>query len=295
MVQKIPDIDKVLTNSLKFKSKLAIGEDTYKSLKIKKNLSGLWGTFGIGSTAATIAKSSWIASAIGVKKGIAATLSFGLLGTVSTPLTYVAVAAIGSTAIYFGVMKVVKKYSSDRVTIIPKFINTPLDLLAVSMFDLIAPAAYKMSQIDGNVTEEESELIFEYFVKEWGYSAEYVNKSSELISDQILGKNIEEILSPLIDFIKENPDCNKDEIAADILLILREIAEADGILHENEKSYLDQAYKILSDKNISFEQVSSQISSITKKITKVSLPEVKLPKVNMPKMEMPNFLNRDKK
>ena len=98
-----------------------------------------------------------------------------------------------------------------------------------------------------------------------------------------------------IDFIKENPDCNKDEIAADILLILKEIAEADGILHENEKSYLDQAYKILSDKNISFEQVSSQISSITKKITKVSLPEVKLPKVNMPKMEMPNFLNRDKK
>ena len=123
--------ENVLANPLAFKANLAIGEDAYTSLKYGKGLQGLWDSLGIGATAAGIAKTSTVAALVGSKTGWFAAIG---IGASTTPLHLVALAAVGSTAAYVGVMRLVRNYSSQRVDVIPKFINTPLDVLAVSLF-----------------------------------------------------------------------------------------------------------------------------------------------------------------
>lgn len=251
----------VLQNSLAFKKKLRIGEDAYRSLKVGKNLQGAWDAYSIGAGAAGLAKTSAVAGLVGTKVG---PLAFLGIGTMATPLPYVALAAIGSTALYIGVMRKVRQYSEKRVVSIPEFINTPLDLLATCLFDLIAPAVCKMSLIDGEVSEDERVLISDYFVEEWGYSKDYVQESLRVIDDQIRALSAEDIFKPLVDFIKKNPDCNKTEISNDLIFILKEVAEVDGELKDPEIQYLKDASELLSARTFSIQGLISNLPKLRK-------------------------------
>lgn len=255
------DIKSILQNSLAFKEKLSIGEDAYKSLKIGKNLQILIDTLGFGGTAAGIAKTATFASIFGTKTG---TLAWIGLGTAVTPLPIVALFTVGSTALFFGVMHRIRKYSANRVSNIPKFINTPLDLLAASMFDLVAPAVYKMSLIDGEAAQTELDLIHEYFVEDWGYSKDYVVKSSAIVMEDIQEKTLKDIFEPLVEFLRKNPDCNKREIANDLASILKEIAEADGEVKESEQKFLEEATEILCGKRIKFASIMPKLPKFRK-------------------------------
>ena len=56
----------------------------------------------------------------------------------------------------------------SRVEVIPKFINTPIDVLAIGLFDSIAPLSLKVAAADGKISPEELEVIKSYFVEGWG-------------------------------------------------------------------------------------------------------------------------------
>ena len=257
------EAENVLENPLAFKAKLAIGEDAYKSLKYGKGLQGAWDALGVGATAAGIAKTSAVAGLIGSKVGF---LSFIGIGSFVTPLPYVALAAVGSTAAYIGVIRVVRNFSKDRVDIIPKFINSPLDILAVSLFDLLAPLTLKVAFADGDKSASEHDLIVEYFSKDWGYARDYVEQSLKLLEDQILEVEVEHLLKPVSDFIAENPDCNQIEIAKNILEVLKEIAEVDGILTDDEVRVLDISEEHFKDANSFVKKLTTPINALTQKM-----------------------------
>ncbi len=56
------DIETIVSEPLNFKSKLAIGEDAYTSLKLKNAVFETWEVAGVATTAVVVAKSSAIAT-----------------------------------------------------------------------------------------------------------------------------------------------------------------------------------------------------------------------------------------
>ena len=153
-------------------------------------------------------------------------LAFMGIGTTASHFAHIAFAESGSTALYFRIIRKVLNFSSDRVIAIPKFINTPMDLLAISLFDLMAPVLLKMCQVEGVVSGSEIE-----FVEDWGYNRGCFKLCLPIINDQIVGQQIKDLLLPHLEDIEENPGCNQVEIANDILPILKEVAEINGQLH----------------------------------------------------------------
>ena len=163
-------------------------------------------------------------------------------------------------------MRVVRNFSKDRVDIIPKFINSPLDILAVSLFDLLAPLTLKVAFADGDKSASEHDLIVEYFSKDWGYARDYVEQSLKLLEDQISEVEVEHLLKPVSDFIAENPDCNQIEIAKNILEVLKEIAEVDGVLTDDEVRVLDISEEHFKDANSFVKKLTTPINALTQKM-----------------------------
>ena len=131
-----PGIDAPLSHPVCFKQALHIGEDAYKSLTIKRQSLKLLGPLGAAGAGAAIASSPVVATTFfsggGILSGI---LGWFGIATAATPIGWViATAALSGTA-WAGVTRMLGDLSSKRVDQIPKFINTPLDLLAVSIFD----------------------------------------------------------------------------------------------------------------------------------------------------------------
>jgi len=164
-------VESVIDEPLRFKEKLAIGEDAYTSLRLKNTITEAWDAFGVSATAVTVASSSAVASTFFAPTGIMAVLSFG---AATTPIGWIIAAGVVSGGAWIGASRYLKGFSTDKVTVIPNFINTPLDILGLALFDLIAPLALKVANSDGNIANEERDLISNYFVKDWGYNQSFI-------------------------------------------------------------------------------------------------------------------------
>lgn len=229
-------IERVVADPLRFKLKLGIGEDAYASLRIKKNLTNLWDLVGWGGTGATVAASPMVASAFFVPKGFMALLGFG---TAVTPVGWVVAAAVTSAGAYYGVTRLFGGYEGSRVDKIPRFINTPLDVLGAALFDLMGGLAIRVAHIDGQIDDRETQAIVEYFVGEWGLDPEYVDRAISVLRTNISMASIKDLSRNLAKFQAENPDCNDAAMQAELIRFLREIALADGVLDEREDLAID--------------------------------------------------------
>lgn len=238
--------DQVVASPLSFKAKLNIGEDAYSSLTATKNLQSAWNLIGVGSSATGVAKTAWVASIIGTKAGPLAFLGLG--NPVTAPLAVAAI-AIGSTAMYFGATRKWQKFSDDRVVTIPKFLNTPLDLLAANLLDFMARLSVKVASADGTITDEEKNAIEDYFIYEWGYDQAYLNCVLKEITRNIEHENIEDIVLPLRDLISQSKDCNADAISDDLLSFLEEVISSDNQITPAEQSCLSEIAELLEKKN----------------------------------------------
>ena len=136
-------VDNIVGEPLKFKIKLAIGEDAFTSLKVKNAVVQAWDVAGVATTAAVVAKSSVVASTFFAPTGWLAV--FGI-GTAVTPIGWVVAAGVVTGGAWYGITRHLKKATASKVTVIPKFINTPLDVLALGLFDLMAPLALRMAE-----------------------------------------------------------------------------------------------------------------------------------------------------
>jgi hypothetical protein len=226
------DIEKIIAEPLNFKAKLAIGEDAYTSLKVKNAAFQAWEVAGVATTAAVVAKSSVVASTFFAPTGFLAAIG---LGTAATPVGWVIAAGVVTGGAWVGITRYLKKASASRVTVIPKFINTPLDVLALGLFDLLAPLALKVSAVDGNIDDAKRQLIHDYFVKEWGYDSRFVAEGVKYTESRISEFSIKNLARTLAEFTRENRDCNFKMMAQEILGFLGNIVAVDGKLDQRQQ------------------------------------------------------------
>jgi len=240
------DIEAIVSEPLNFKAKLAIGEDAYTSLKVKNTVVQVWDVAGVATTAAVVAKSSVVASTFFAPTGFLAALG---IGTAVTPIGWVIAAGVITGGAWYGITRHLKSASASRVTVVPNFISTPLDVLALGLFDLIVPLAMKVAETDGGIDESKRCLIREYFVKEWGYDPKFVIAGTSYIESTLDELSIKQLAQTMAEFASENRDCNFKLMSREILGFLRKIAEVDGQLDPQDVTAIEKIEAIFNSAN----------------------------------------------
>lgn len=240
------DVETVIRDPLRFKIKLDIGDEAYSSLRIKKYLLDSVDAANGAATGFVFAKSSLVASTFFAPSGFLGALG---IGAAATPVGW----AIGAGVAGAGLSLIIGRYfirgSSGRVKQIPDFINTPMDVLATGLFDMIATLGVKLAEIDGKFVPEERDFITSYFIDEWGYDSLFVQQSLKLIEQHAHEHSIKEISEKLARFKKTNPDCNYDSMSQEIIRFINGIAEADGFLDEREEMAIARVEAVFKDVN----------------------------------------------
>jgi hypothetical protein len=241
MEDSFQDIDRIVVEPLKFKAKLAIGEDAYTSLRVKNTVVQVWDVAGVATTAAVVAKSSVVASTFFAPTGWLAALG---IGTAVTPIGWVVAAGVLTGGAWFSITRHLKKASASKVTVVPKFINTPLDVLALGLFDLMAPLALKVAAVDDCVDEPRRRKLDDYFVGEWGYDPDFVDAGIQHIESRLEAVSIHDLAHTLAEFASQNRDCNFHMMSREILEFLRDVAAADGVVEDTEENAIADIERI---------------------------------------------------
>ena len=233
----------VVEDELRFKAKLGIGEDAYTSTRVKKTVFEAWDVAGVAATGAQVASSAFVAQKFFAAPGMLTAIG---IGTAATPIGWVIAASVISGGAWFGISRYLIE-DSGKTTVIPDFINTPLDVLGLGLFDLMAPLAMKVAAVDGHVHESELEAINHYFVRRWGYSTQFVDRGLEFISQKLGEYDIKAAAETLAAFVRDNPDCKAKVMLADIKSFLRDVMEADGRIDEREEMAIERIEKVFAE------------------------------------------------
>jgi hypothetical protein len=221
-------VTQVVAEPLRFKAKLAIGENAYASLRMINRTREIWDVLGAAGAGAALAK----AGALG-------------LGAAATPVGWVAIAALASGGACYGLYRWMGNTKGERVIEIPKFLNTPLDTLGLALFDLIAPLALRLAAVDGTIEPAERQALVQHLVDDWGLDDGFVTQAITQIEPGVMQGSVEEMAAELSAFLHANPDCNHRAIATDLGEFLRRLLEAGGPLSEAEEAALATSLALL--------------------------------------------------
>lgn len=234
-VATLDGVTQVVAEPLRFKAKLAIGENAYASLRMINKTREVWDVIGAAGAGAAVAKSSLVATTFFAPSGVLGAIG---IGAATTPIGWVAFAALASGGACYGVYRWLGSNKGDRVIEIPKFLNTPLDTLGLALFDLIAPLALRLAAVDGEIEPAERAALTAHLVDDWGLDAVFVQRAIAQIEPGILQGSVDEMATELSAFLHANPDCNHAAIAADLGQFLRRLLEAGGPLSDAEEAAL---------------------------------------------------------
>jgi len=226
------DVERVIKDDMRFKAKLAIGENAYAELRSANAVRKYWDLIGAVGGGAAVAKTSLVAA---------------IFGTASTPIGWVIAAAAISGGAWYGMMHTLGGATGSRVTVIPKCINTPLDIIGTKLFDLMMPLALKVATADGEISEQERQCIRRYFVDQWGYDPTFVDAGMVLIEPVLNQFKILNVAEELVAYKIANPDCNYEVMSRDILDFLIEVMESDGVIDEREDLVLKRVEGIFAE------------------------------------------------
>ena len=256
-------VECVVGDTNKFKLKLGIGEDAFASLKLAKSLQALWDLKGAAGAGAAAAATPAIATTFFAST--AGPLSFlGIGAAAATPVGWVMGAAVLSGGAYYGAMRMIGNFNSSRVDSIPKFINTPVDLLGATIFDMMAGLSLKVSSLSHSIGDVERSAVIDYFVEEWGLSTEYTQAALPIIESSIQGKRLKDMAGSLAEFQLENPDCNPNQMKKDIKSFLEEIAYSDGDYSEVEELAIEAVENILNYSLAGHKQIAKAATDYAK-------------------------------
>lgn len=262
------ELQKIIDHPLLFKAKLNIGEEAYTYLNNADNFTEFSIKIAAGLGGSSLAGVAWFATL-----GPVAKLAL-LAGFTSTPVGWIAGAGVLSTVFAYGLMKARKKLKDATIITIPKYLNTPLDLLGQTILSLILPATVKMAIIDGCLCENERVAIRDYFVNEWGFNSDFVTNAIREQEALIEGFDYEEYRQLLLATTCTNKEVKYDVIKRELSNLLTDIMHADGVVTPEEERELETLCGILN-KSVE-EEVSSSFSSILDSIKrrKESLEEL---------------------
>ena len=178
----------VVQDPFRFKARLRIGAEAFTVLSKAENLKDFVNLFSGSVAAAGVAGATWYG-------GLGTLGSIGLsIGLVSTPIGWLAAAGVAGGAAVFGLNRLIKKAKKGAVDEVPKYVNTPLDVLATNMVNLMLPPMVYISGADGTYDEREREIVIRHFVEGWGFPNHLLKRST--ISSSLTAGNLMLKLGP---------------------------------------------------------------------------------------------------
>lgn len=217
-------LERVVADPLRFKQQLRIGEDAFALLRAKKQLYNLYELAGAAGTGAAIAGSSAVAGTFFTPTGLAAMLG---LATAATPAGWILAAAAVAGGSYYGANRWFSDKTGTFVDTIPKYINTPIDVLGAALIDLLGSLALRVAAIDGRIDPTERESILEHFVKDWGFDPTYAARALDALAPHADATRVKTLALNLAQFQRANPDCNAPDMQAELMRFLRDLVVAD--------------------------------------------------------------------
>lgn len=257
----------VVADPLRFKLRLGIGEDAYASLRVKRRLQEIWDVSGMAATGAGVAASPVVASTLFASTASGGFLSLIGLGTAAaTPVGWIAAAALTTGGAYYGVTRLVRRYSGACVDTIPKFSNTPMDVLGAALFDLVATLAVRLALVDGHIADAEKDVIVGHFVADWGFDPAFVDTALEVILAGADQQRLKILARAIATFQVGNPDCNPAAMRRELIAFLRDIAAVDGVLDEREELAIEAIDAVLREETeLSFRTAGRSLTEWTGK------------------------------
>ena len=252
-VHSFDDVERVIANEEKIKARVGAGAGVFASLKLTDLLSDL-GNFG--SALGTGAQAGGTLAGWLAPKGLAA---WFVLNPTS-PVPYIVGGSVAVGGLFCGVTWLYRSYYGNRVDEIPRFLNTPIDVLGASFLDLVGSLAVKVAAIDGHIHKEERRVINEYFVDEWGYDADYTARALDLLEETTEDQRVSQMAATLAEFARTNPDCDFSKVQNGLNALLTEIAEADGKLDEREEMAIERIIAALEQENSTYSSIKRAAS-----------------------------------
>lgn len=246
------DIETVIDDGEKFKKQLDIGADAYKILSradhIHSGTSAVLG--GAGVAGATYA--GWLTS-------LGALGKFGMLiGVVTTPAGVMLAGGLAGAGGMYLTKRLLDAVRRDAVQEIPHFINTPIDALGTSIADIIIPILLKLAAADGTIHDAERKVIESYLVESWGFDEHFIHSAIDIHQSKIAEWDWS-VLANLIERARETGDINVDKLKEKLLVVAREVAEAEGGIVAAETTELAALQASLNGPSMQ-EQISSHVS-----------------------------------
>lgn len=235
-------IESVVRDSERFRKKLNIGADAFQYLSNAENLGAFTTAITSGAGISGIAYAGWISS-MGMLGQIGLAVGF-----ISTPAGWIAAAGVLGTTTIFLTRWLFHSLKKGAVTEVPNFINSPLDILASSICDLICPILLKIAYADRNFCEQERTKILNYFISEWGINPDYVDSLLSYDESHLSEFNWDTLKKTLLS-IEKSGDIKYASTAREIIFITEEVIRSDGTVHEYELRELKKLETALGKKS----------------------------------------------
>ena len=184
-----------------------------------------------------MAASSAVANTLFISTKSLATLGLGAAAVM--PIGWVVAAATVSGSAYYGVTQTISRYAGSKVEVIPKFINSPIDQLGAALLDMMGALSLKVPQMDTSVDPLQRTAMVHYFVAELGYDQTYAERAIETLEGSVFDRPIKIMTSATAKFVRDCPDCNFLACQSELMVLLREVADADGRVDEREELAVD--------------------------------------------------------
>ena len=267
------DLDKLLEGEesiisvpILFKEKLGIGDKAYAFVRARDKLTTFTESIGIGATASGLAASHVVAGTFFAQQGILASLG---LATAATPLGWVIGAGMATGAGYLALSSLLERSKDEHVIVTPKYINTPLDIIATALIEMMLPVSLKVAKADGELSSHERRVIVHNYVNRWGYNKDFITRMIQEYEEHLDDVSLSCVADSFNLYCRDNPDCDPASICMKYKEHLAEIATENGQIKQAEQAVLDEFISLLDSAsepgyfNATFENLKSGASSIS--------------------------------
>ena len=154
-----------------------------------------------------------------------------LMGSGSTPVGWFLAGAIASGTMWHFVRKRFLK-DDRKVRKSPKYINTPCDMLALSLLDLMVPSMLRVGKADGEIRDKEREAIFEVLQFNLGFQSTICRGGIEDTLENY--PEIDDLAANLAKIARSCPDIDERKFCDHLAQRLERIARGDFMADSEE-------------------------------------------------------------